>query len=528
MAKRFEFGEINLTTGGDETPSATRPETPFLIAIFSDLRGRSIGDRDHSGPAEHKALLVERDNFDEVLAKLKPEIALRLGDSLLQLQFSSLDDFHPDQVFQRVAIFARLRKLRARAADPATFPEVAKELGLHLKQSTATSAEPQRHATSAVDAVVSQLATGSLLDSMVEETTAQQDAVGQRPRSADALDSFVRRVTGPHLVASADPRQSEALAMIDRVLTAQMRALLHAPDFQALEAAWRSVYFLVRRVETSAQLKLFLVDISKAELEAEFKSSQDLSGTGTYRLLVEKSVGTPGADPWALIIGNYEFGPTQEDAELVVKLTKIANSADAPFLAAANPHLLGCESLTDAPHPREWTLPPDTKGAAAWAALRALPEAAWAGLALPRFLLRLPYGKKTDPIESFDFEEMTHPPAHEDYLWGNPAFACALLLAQSFSEYGWDMRPGTHSQIDGLPLHLYENDGESELKPCAEALLTEEAAERVMECGSMPLVSMKWQDAVRVVRFQSIAEPLRALAGQWVGGSNLSARFRRT
>lgn len=512
MAKRFEFGAINLTTGGDDSPSVPRPETPFLIAILSYLSGRPIGDRDHSDPAEHKALLVDRDNFDEVLAKLNPEITLRLGDSLVQLQFSWLDDFHPDQIFQQASIFARLRKLRARIADPATFPEVAEELGLQVKPSATTRAEPQRQATPVVDNVVSQLAAGSLLDSMVEETTAQHDAGRQRPRSADTLDTFVRRVTEPHLVAAEDPRQAEALATIDRVIAAQMRALLHVPVFQALETAWRSFYFLVRRVETSAQLKLFLIDISKEEIEAEFESSRDFSGTGIYRLLVEKSVGTPGADPWALIIGNYEFGPAQKAAELLGRLAKVAKAAGAPFLASASPRLLGCESLADTPHPRQWTLPPDTEGASAWAALRALPEATLAGLALPRFLLRLPYGKNTDPIESFDFEEMTQPPAHEDYLWGNPAFACALLLAQSFSEDGWDIRPGAHNQIDGLPLHVYEHDGESELTPFAEALLTDEAAEQIMEHGVMPLVSIKGQDAVRVVRFQSIAATSKAIS----------------
>ncbi len=144
-----------------------------------------------------------------------------------------------------------------------------------------------------------------------------------------------------------------------------------------------------------------------------------------------------------------------------------------------------------------------------------MPEASAIGLALPRFLLRLPYGKKTDPIESFDFEEMPEAPSHEDYLWGNPAFACAALLAQSFSEYGWEMRPGAHAQIDGLPLHVYQRDGESELKPCAEALLTEDAAAHILENGLMPLVSLKERDSVRLVRFQSIAKPLRALAGGW-------------
>jgi type VI secretion system protein ImpC len=156
-------------------------------------------------------------------------------------------------------------------------------------------------------------------------------------------------------------------------------------------------------------------------------------------------------------------------------------------------------------------------GAPAWVALRRLREASYAGLAVPRFLLRLPYGRKTRPAESFDFEEMNQAPDHEDFLWANPAFVCALLLARSFSDDGWGMRPGTHTEVDGLPLYVYEQDGESELIPCGEVLLTEKSAERILESGLMPLVSLKGQDSVRLVGFQSIADPLRPLAGRWDG-----------
>jgi type VI secretion system protein ImpC len=104
---------------------------------------------------------------------------------------------------------------------------------------------------------------------------------------------------------------------------------------------------------------------------------------------------------------------------------------------------------------------------------------------------------------------------HDDYLWGNPAFVCALLLAQSFSESGWELRPGQRAELDRLPVHVYRLDGDSEVKPCAEALMTTHTADRIMESGFMPLASMKGQDEVRLVRFQSIAHPLKALAGRW-------------
>jgi type VI secretion system protein ImpC len=351
----------------------------------------------------------------------------------------------------------------------------------------------------------------------------------------DDLERFVRRVTEPHLAAVPDSRQAEVLAVIDRALSSQMRALLHVPAFQALEAAWRAVFLLVRRLETDSQLKLYLIDISKPELAEDLGGSQDLPSAdlpradlrsadlrskdlrsaGLFRLLVDRSVGTPGAEPWALVVGNYTFGPNRQDASILARLAQIASAAGAPFLAGASPRAVGCESFAETPYPEDWKAEAEGDDSAAWAALRQLPEAGYLGLALPRFLLRLPYGPTTDPVESFSFEEMPDSPAHEDYLWGNPAFACALLLAQSFSDNGWQMRPGAPSELDGLPLHVYKRDSDSELKPCAEALLTERAAGKILERGPMPLVWLKGQDAVRLVRFQSMAEPLGALKGKW-------------
>ena len=282
-----------------------------------------------------------------------------------------------------------------------------------------------------------------------------------------------------------------------------------------LEAAWRAVFLLVRQLETGSQLKLYLIDISKDELAADLRSARDLRHTETYRLLVEQSVETAGAEPWSILVGNYRFGPENEDAGLLSQLAQIAGRAGAPLLAEASSRLLGCASLASTPQPRDWESPQQLSRG--WAELRRRPEAAFVGLALPRFLLRLPYGRKTSSLESFNFEEFAEAPAHEDYLWGNPAFAVGLVLAQSFTEAAWEMRPGTVTELQNLPLHVDRSNGESESKPCAEVLLTEDAVERLLEEGLLPLVSFKNRDHVRIGRFQSIADPPHALAGRWGG-----------
>jgi type VI secretion system protein ImpC len=356
---------------------------------------------------------------------------------------------------------------------------------------------------------------GSLLDEMVEQTEgrAAEDVPSKRP---DEFTTLVSKIVAPHVVAKADPRQAELVALVDKVTSAQMAALLHIPDFQALEAAWRAVFFLVRNIETDNKLKLFLIDVSKEELAEDLLQARNLNSTGVYRLLVEKTVGTPGAEPWAVIAGNFSFGPSLDDIELLGRMAKVAGRAGAPFIAGASPRLLGCDSVLELPEPRRWKSQMSGETAARWHSLRNSFEARFVGLALPRFLLRLPYGRETEPTELFQFEEVPEPSAHENYLWGNAAFGCTLLLAQSFSEEGWELQPGTISEIGGLPVYTYTVEGEPKILPCAEVLMTQTAAEEMMEEGIMPLASLKDQPTVRLVRFQAIAEPLGPLAGPWL------------
>ena len=505
MARPFDRSKVEISESLGTEGGALQEEAPFRIALIGNFSGSNHADDERAPIESRSTILVDRDNFDQVLSRLGPTIRLPIeGSEALVLRFRELDDFHPDRLFETVSLFRRLREVRQQLKDPATFPAAAETLGLSAKAKPSTTRSDAATSVESGLAAITADRAGSLLDDIVKESEAPGGE--RRAGRPDQLQEFVQRVTKPHLVADVDDRQAAALEMIDRVLSAQMRALLHAPAFQALEAAWRAGYFLVRRVETSTQLKLYLIDLSQEELYRDLLSSPDLRNTQVYRLLVEKTVGSPGAETWAVLAGNYTFGSTRHDAEALARIAKIAAAAGAPFLAAASPRLLGCRSLAETPNPRDWKLVMEPDAAQAWEALRRSSEAAWIGLALPRFLLRLPYGKETDPVESFDFEEMPGEPEHEDYLWGKPAFACALLLAQSFSENGWEMRPGTHSQIDGLPLHIYKHDGESELKPCAEALLTEDTAGAILEHGIMPLVSLKGQDAARVVRFQSIGE----------------------
>ncbi|WP_455389037.1 type VI secretion system contractile sheath domain-containing protein, partial [Petrachloros mirabilis] len=320
---------------------------------------------------------------------------------------------------------------------------------------------------------------------------------------------FLRSIVGPYLVPDADPRAPQLIGQIDGLLGAIVREVLHHPAWQSLEATWYGVKFLVDRLETDAQLQLYLFDVTKDELFADLCTGNDLTTTGLYRHLVNDTVRTSGGIPWAVIGGIYSFDRSETDVGLLHRMAGIAHAAGAPFIAEGSPTIAGCPSFSTSPDSDDWDdHTGQEKDLDRWNNLRKTPEANALGLALPRFLLRLPYGKDTEPIESFPLEEAIGSLPHEEYLWGNPVFICLLLLGQAFTTDGWGMQPGTIKDIEGLPIHIHPDEsGASVTTACAEAWLNEKAAERLLDEGLMPLVCYKDQDRIRLIRFQSLASP---------------------
>ena len=520
----FEKPEVNLVATEEEPLGIPEQDTPFRIVLLGDWSGRANRPPSAPGPeiAARNPVLVDRDNFDQLMAKIACEVHLSLaGDESrpLTIRFNGLDDFHPDRIYERIEVFEALKRVRQRLGNPATFVAAADEVRGWTGKKAVPRVAGERE-TAAPERSPSALRGvkpdgGSLLEQMLEESESGRAADASQPRVPDDLDMLLQTVVGPFLVPRDDPQQAELVAAVDEATAKLMRAILRHPDFQAIEAAWRGLYFLVSRLETDTKLKLYILDVSKAELAADLHSSNDLQATGIYRLLVERTVGTPGAEPWAVLAGNYTFDQTPADVELLSRMARIAQRAGSPFIAAASPHVLGCESLAEQPDPDDWQVTAAREDSQAWESLRQRPEASYLGLALPRFLLRLPYGKETEPVEHFDFEEMDEQAGHENYLWGNPSFVCVYLLGMAFSEYEWDLRPGVIQDIEDLPLHVYEKEGESRIKPCAEALLTMRAAETILEKGIMPLLSFQGSDRIRLARFESLADPPTPLSGRW-------------
>jgi type VI secretion system protein ImpC len=282
-----------------------------------------------------------------------------------------------------------------------------------------------------------------------------------------------------------------------------MRRVLHHPDFQAAEATWRGVDFLVRRIETGARMQIVLYDVSAEELAADLAATDQLDQTGLYGMLAEQPLLDANQGPLSAVIGLYGFELSPPHADLLGRIAQIAGQAGAPFIAGIGP---------DGFKIPEHEQPPLIRNA--WSELRGLKASAYLGLATPRFLLRMPYGKKSDPIDAFAFEEFSRETGLSGMLWGHPALIPALLLALSWAQQGAKIKLGAIMGVGDIPYYVYTDpDGDQIALPCTERLYTERQAVQVSTYGVMPVISLRGRPNVRLGSFNAVGGA--PLAGFW-------------
>ncbi|MGC4085954.1 MAG: type VI secretion system contractile sheath large subunit [Vicinamibacterales bacterium] len=270
------------------------------------------------------------------------------------------------------------------------------------------------------------------------------------------------------------------------------------PAFQSVESIWRAVQWLVSTLELDETLELLLLHVTRDELGRGAGHGGDL-----WRRLVEREARAgDGLQASALLVG-FTFGPGADDVATLQALGALGAALHAPVVAGASPACLGVSSVAAQPDPREWT-PLDRDAEARWTTLRVQPAAAHLGLIAPRFLLRLPYGQKSDPVSAFRFEEQPPTPKHEWFLWGNSAFACGVVISRVLAP---DVDLDSAGTLERLPAFVYTSDDESTLQAPAEIAPTEAAVIAIQSRGIMPIVSYKGRDDIRLVMLHSLASP---------------------
>ena len=361
-----------------------------------------------------------------------------------------------------------------------------------------------------------------------------------KPRTDEAREAVVSAVQTLALQALAQTsligtdavRTIEAIiAELDRKLSEQVNQIIHHPDFQQLEGAWRGLYYLVSHTETDELLKIRVGNISKAELGRTLRKFKGTAWDQSplFKKIYEEEYGQFGGEPFGCLVGDYYFDQSPQDVELLGEMARISAAAHTPFIAGASPAVMQMDSWQELANPRDLTKIFTTPEYAAWRSLRASDDARYIGLAMPRFLARLPYGVRTSPVEGFDFEEDTGAADHSRYTWANAAYAMASNINRSFKEYGWCSRiRGIESggAVEGLPVHTFPtDDGGVDMKCPTEIAISDRREAELAKSGFMPLIHRKNSDFAAFIGAQSLQKPAEYDDADASANASLAARL---
>ncbi|MEW8077462.1 MAG: type VI secretion system contractile sheath large subunit [Candidatus Thiodiazotropha endolucinida] len=365
----------------------------------------------------------------------------------------------------------------------------------------------------------------------------QQEFKPKTERTKEAVTSAVQTLAEQVLkktsIVSDDAVETieGIIAEIDRKLTEQVNLILHHEEFQKLEGTWRGLHYLVNNTETDEMLKIRVMNISKQELGKTLKKFKGTAWDQSpiFKKVYEEEYGQFGGEPYGCMVGDYHFDQSPPDVEMLTNMSKVAAAAHAPFIAGAAPTVMQMDSWQELANPRDLTKIFQTPEYASWRSLRESEDSRYVGLAMPRFLSRLPYGAKTDPVEEFDFEEDTEGAQHNKYTWSNSAFAMAVNINRAFKMYGWTTRiRGVESggAVESLPTHTFPtDDGGVDMKCPTEIAISDRREAELAKNGFMPLLHRKNSDFAAFIGAQSLQKPSEYDDPDATANANLAARL---
>ena len=337
----------------------------------------------------------------------------------------------------------------------------------------------------------------SLLDEILAETKMAPGDEGYEV-AKQGVQAFIAELVRPQREGEkVDKALVDAMiAEIDQKLSVQIDEIIHHPEFQKMESAWRGLKFVIDRVNFRENIKVEMLNVSKEDLLMDFEDSPEIPKSGMYKTIYSAEYGQFGGKPYGLIVGNYDFGPGPQDIALLQNCAAVAAMSHAPFIAAAGPQFFGLDDYLTLPNMKDLKAIFEGPQYTKWQSFRESEDSRYVGLAMPRFLLRLPYGSTTVPVKAFNYEEQVIG-EHEKYCWGNSAFALATRVADSFAKYRWCpniIGPQAGGAVEDLPLHQYEAMGEIQTKCPTEIMLTERREYELSEEGFIGLTMRKDSD----------------------------------
>jgi type VI secretion system protein ImpC len=357
---------------------------------------------------------------------------------------------------------------------------------------------------------------GSLIDQAIAVTEQSSD----RSRAEGLIKALIGEALKGTLTFDKNVNRSvnQAIKRLDAAVSEQLAAIMHHPDFQKLEGSWRGLKYLVFNSETCESLKVRVMNITKRELFKDLDTAVEFDQSQTFKKMYEDEFGMPGGEPFGALIGDYEFTNSNEDVDLLQKMSQVSAAAFCPFISAAAPQLFDLKSYTELATPRDLARAFQAPEYIKWKSFRESEDSRYVSLVMPRVLARLPYGSQTVSIDEFGYEEVPLEASgkakkvpHENYCWMNASYAFGAQLTQAFAKTNWctAIRGRENGgSVEGLPVHFFASDaGDTKVKCPTEIAITDRRDAELSKLGFIPLCYYKNTDYAVFFGAQTTQKP---------------------
>ena len=463
-------GRIAMTSNFNVSGSILKKnDRGYRVYILGDFSAQT--DRPEK---RTKITAIDLDDFDEVMAKIAPTLNI---DEQTTLKFKTLDDFHPDELLKKTPYLAELQQLKKQLSNPNTAAQAVEKLqGLYateIQSETESAIAEENTQTENSDDMLQRLL-GKKPESNSQQSSSQQDTASQ----------LISKIMAPYVKEEANPQHQVYINAIDSTTSQYLQTLLHRDDFQRVEALWRSTEMLVNE-ESSDEHTFFLVDINQIDLQSELSVSD-----GVFEEALVSHVVAGDNEQDIVFLGDYCFSDSETDKELLKQCSQLAKRCNGLFMGSASKSMVDNLIFIETESTQEW---------AQYSNELYLDNLM---LAYPYYLLRLPYGKKREPIEAFEFEECTGIPQEKDLLWGAPAFLCARAMIKN-KQYKQTQDHLYFSDIYSFPI---EQNGEEVLFSVTQEVLNKTQANKLLSEGIMPLISFRQRQGLQLLSLLTLSE----------------------
>lgn len=435
---------MNIEMNIDSKKPKIRKSRPSAanILVLGDFSGISRSDATSGlNKGIRNMFTLDPNKLDAAVARIGPSVDVTLGSESVTVPITSMESFHPDELLKMDGLMD--------SAPPAPIdpPKASAQV------------EEKPAATKSDDSDFARLLGG---------TKASPDVASPAVRST--LDKLIKDAVASD--SAAAPTRDENKNLSDHK-SPRLREVLQNPAYQGLESTWRAIQWLGEHIDYDESASIWLVDA-------------DISAVDSWSAeFVRQVAAGPGSVAALVVLHDYSAGELsnlQALARLASGLNTVAFAGTDDSIAGLNGDISKAVALdaSDFEKSKEDSV---TSSAGMTNIV----------LGYPNVLLRQPYGKRSDPIDAFDFDELGAAPAHGAFLWGNASIVVALMwLTDTLI-------------IDDAELVTYDDGGGQAIKPPTGAYMTDSAADALLARGIVPLLARRGGTDIRVPRLQSMA-----------------------